>query len=175
MIPSVNTSVLCVINEDWEERKRLHNTITTINRIHRDSLISSNTYFIFNFPELSLKYFFWQFSLAAKSSTLYIWGYCLLKLFKGFPGGLVVKNLPANAVDTGLIPGPGRFHTTRGSLACAPSLLKPMSLEPLLCSNRSHSMRSLCTATGECSCSLQLEQVHTQQQRPSTAKKTPNK
>ena len=28
----------------------------------------------------------------------------------GFPGGSVVKNLPANAGDTGLIPGPGRSH-----------------------------------------------------------------
>ena len=28
----------------------------------------------------------------------------------GFPGGLVVKNLPANAGDTGLMPDPGRFH-----------------------------------------------------------------
>ena len=27
-----------------------------------------------------------------------------------FPGGAVVKNLPANAGDTGLIPGPGRSH-----------------------------------------------------------------
>ena len=27
-----------------------------------------------------------------------------------FPGGLVIKNLPANAGDTGSIPGPGRFH-----------------------------------------------------------------
>ena len=27
---------------------------------------------------------------------------------KGFPGGSVVKNLPANARDTGLIPGLGR-------------------------------------------------------------------
>ena len=27
---------------------------------------------------------------------------------RGFPGGLVVKNLPANAGDTGLIPGSGR-------------------------------------------------------------------
>ena len=27
---------------------------------------------------------------------------------KGFPGSSVVKNLPANAGDTGLIPGPGR-------------------------------------------------------------------
>ena len=27
-----------------------------------------------------------------------------------FPGGTVVKNLPANAGDTGSIPGPGRSH-----------------------------------------------------------------
>ena len=27
-----------------------------------------------------------------------------------FPGGAVVKNPPANAGDTGLIPGPGRSH-----------------------------------------------------------------
>jgi len=26
----------------------------------------------------------------------------------GFPGGSVIKNLPANAGNTGLIPGPGR-------------------------------------------------------------------
>ena len=30
--------------------------------------------------------------------------------FPGFPGGAVVKSLPANAGDTGLIPGPGRSH-----------------------------------------------------------------
>ena len=29
---------------------------------------------------------------------------------KGFPGGAVVKNLPANAGDTGSSPGPGRSH-----------------------------------------------------------------
>ena len=29
---------------------------------------------------------------------------------KGFPGGTVVKNLPANAGDMGSIPGPGRSH-----------------------------------------------------------------
>ena len=27
-----------------------------------------------------------------------------------FPGGAVVKNLPANAGDMGSIPGPGRSH-----------------------------------------------------------------
>ena len=29
---------------------------------------------------------------------------------KGFPGGTVVKNPPANAGDTGSIRGPGRSH-----------------------------------------------------------------
>ena len=32
-----------------------------------------------------------------------------------FPDGPVVKNLPANAGDTGSIPGPGRFHMLHGS------------------------------------------------------------
>ena len=30
--------------------------------------------------------------------------------YAGFPGGAVDKNLPANAGDTGSIPGPGRSH-----------------------------------------------------------------
>ena len=34
----------------------------------------------------------------------------LLKTFRDFPGGAVVKNPPAKAGDTGLIPGPGRSH-----------------------------------------------------------------
>ena len=29
---------------------------------------------------------------------------------RGFPGGEVVKNPPANAGDTGSSPGPGRSH-----------------------------------------------------------------
>ena len=29
---------------------------------------------------------------------------------RDFPGGAVVKNPPANSVDTGSIPGPGRSH-----------------------------------------------------------------
>ena len=32
------------------------------------------------------------------------------KNFGGFPGGAVVGNPPANAGDTGSIPGPGRSH-----------------------------------------------------------------
>ena len=32
------------------------------------------------------------------------------KFTEGFPGGAVVKNLPADAGDTGSIPGPGKSH-----------------------------------------------------------------
>ena len=35
--------------------------------------------------------------------------------FVGFPGGPVVKNLPANAGDTGSIPDPGRSHMPQGN------------------------------------------------------------
>ena len=34
-------------------------------------------------------------------------------MFKGFPGGTVVKNPPANAGDTVSSPGPGRSHMPR--------------------------------------------------------------
>ena len=45
--------------------------------------------------------------------------------FRDFPGGVVVKNPPANAGDMGLIPGPGRFHMPRSNYARAPQLLSP--------------------------------------------------
>ena len=35
--------------------------------------------------------------------------------FLGFPGGAGVKNLPVNAGDTGLSPGPGRSHMPRSN------------------------------------------------------------
>ena len=34
---------------------------------------------------------------------------------RGFPGGAVVKNPPANGGDTGSIPGPGRSHMPRSN------------------------------------------------------------
>ena len=43
-------------------------------------------------------------------------------------GGTVGKNPPANARDTGSIPGPGRLHTSQGNKACEPQLLT----EPVL-------------------------------------------
>ena len=48
-----------------------------------------------------------------QKDTKVIHSYPVLKLrilFPGFPGGAVVKNLPANAGDTGLSPGPGKTH-----------------------------------------------------------------
>ena len=40
---------------------------------------------------------------------------CLLKVAKGFPGGAVVKNPPANSGDMGSSPGPGRSHMPRSN------------------------------------------------------------
>ena len=37
------------------------------------------------------------------------------KLMSGFPGGAVVENLPANAGDTGSVPGLGRSHMPRSN------------------------------------------------------------
>ena len=34
----------------------------------------------------------------------------MVNIVMGFPGGTVVKNLPANAGDRGSSPGPGRSH-----------------------------------------------------------------
>ena len=79
----------------------------------------------------------------------YMWN---LKYDTGdFPGGAVVKNLPANARDMGLSPGPGRSHmpeqltslrtlepASHSYWARVPQLLKPTCLEPVLHSKRSH-------------------------------------
>ena len=37
------------------------------------------------------------------------------KTHAGFPGGVVVENLPANAGDTGSSPGLGRSHMPRSN------------------------------------------------------------
>ena len=73
-----------------------------------------------------------------------------IKKFRDFPGGAVVENPPANAGDTGSGPGPGGSHMPRSSWARAPQLLslrcrahvpqllKPVRLEPVPCTKRSH-------------------------------------
>ena len=67
-----------------------------------------------------------------------------------FPGGPRVKNMPANAGDTGLIPSLGRLHMSWSNWACVPQLLSlhsralemqllsPHALQPVLRNKRSH-------------------------------------
>ena len=61
----------------------------------------------------------------------------------GFPGGSVVKNLPASVGEMGSIPDPGRSHMPRGNQACAPNLLSLYSRAQEL------QLLSPCTKTAE--------------------------
>ena len=44
-----------------------------------------------------------------------VWRYSFKTHLRGFPGGAVVENLPANAGDTGSSPGLGRSHMPRSN------------------------------------------------------------
>ena len=68
---------------------------------------------------------------------------------RDFPGGAVVKNLPANAGDMGSIPGPGRSHMPRSNGARAPQLLslrsrarEPQLLNPRAATTEAHAPRA---------------------------------
>ena len=68
---------------------------------------------------------------------------------EGFPGGAVVKNLPANAEDTGSSPGLGRSHTLRSNWARVPQLLslrstacEPQLLSPRATTTEAHAPRA---------------------------------
>ena len=111
------------------------------------------------------------------------------RILKAFLGGAVVKNLPANAGDTGSSPGPGRSHMLGRNKACAPQLLslcsrarEPQLLSPCATTTEARvpraralqreatSVRSLCTATKSSPLSPQLQKACAQQQRPNAAK-----
>ena len=65
---------------------------------------------------------------------------------RDFPGGPVVRSLPANAGDMGLIPGLGRFHMPQSNKACAPQLLS-------LCSRAQEpQLLYLCATTTDAHC-----------------------
>ena len=99
-----------------------------------------------------------------------------------FPGGPVVKNLPASAEDTGSISGPGRSHMSTGNWACASQLLSsqsrahkvkllnPMYLQPMLHDKKSHHDEKPKHRNGEEPCSPQVEKAQMQQRRPTVAK-----
>ena len=50
-----------------------------------------------------------------------------LSCIPDFPGGTVVKNPPANAGDTGSIPGPGRSHMCAEQLSPQATTTEPAS------------------------------------------------
>ena len=91
-------------------------------------------------------------------------------MLKGFPGGAVVENLPANAGDAGSSPGLGGSHVLRSGWAREPQLL-------------SLRVWSLCSTTREAAIvrgpraamksgprSPQLEKALAQKRRSNTAK-----
>ena len=68
---------------------------------------------------------------------------------QGSPRGSVVKNLPASAGDTGLIPGPERFHMLCNNQDHAPQLLslcfrawEPELLSPRAATTEAHDPKS---------------------------------
>ena len=62
--------------------------------------------------------------------------------------------LPANPGDTGLIPGPGKFHRPLSNWARVPQLLKLTHVKPVLHIKRSQlSEKPLLPGTGESPCS----------------------
>ena len=107
----------------------------------------------------------------------------------GFPGGSVVKSPPANAGDTGLIPGLGRSQMQWSNQAHVPQLLslcsgarEPQLLSPQLlkfscpraCALKPAAplQREAQAPQSESSpCLLQLEETRVQRRRPRAAKK----
>ena len=79
-----------------------------------------------------------------------------------FPGGPVVKSLPASAGDTGSIPGSGAFHMLWGNLARALRVLSQRS-------------RTRAPQLESSPYLLQLEKAHMLQQRRSSAAENKNK
>jgi len=89
---------------------------------------------------------------------------------RDFPGGPVVKDLPANIRDLGSSPGPGISHMLWGSYACVPQPLNPVGKKPVLHSKRPP-QREACALPLESSPHLlQLEKVCLEQQTPKIAK-----
>ena len=70
--------------------------------------------------------------------------------YQDFPGGTVDGILPANPGDTGLIPGPGKFHMPLSNWACVPQLVKLTHVKPVLHIKRSQlNEKPPLTETGE--------------------------
>ena len=88
---------------------------------------------------------------------------------KGFPGGAVVENLPANAGDTGSSPGLERSHVPQSSWAREPQLLS-LHVWSLRSATREAAMVRGPRAAMESGPHLpQLEKALARRRRPNTA------
>ena len=92
------------------------------------------------------------------------------KLFRGFPGGAVVENLPANAGDTGSSPGLGRFHMPQSGWAREPQLLSLRVWSLCSATREAAIVSGPCTAMESGPRSPQLEKALAQKRRPKTGK-----
>ena len=90
-------------------------------------------------------------------------------LSRGFPGGAVVENLPANAGDTGSSPGLGRSHMPRSSWDCEPQLLSLHIWSLCSATREAATVRGPRTAIKSGPRSPQLEKALAQKRRPNTA------
>ena len=108
-----------------------------------------------------------------------------LRVLQDFLHSSVVKNLPAKAGDTGLVPGPGMFHRPQSNWARGPrgifhrpqsnwaqvlQLLRPVCLESVLCKKKPLQWEAHILKLQRSPCLQQLEKAPTQHWRPSTAK-----
>ena len=125
-----------------------------------------------------------QFSLY--TSEFLVETHVVKKIDRGFPDGSVVKNSPANAVDTGVIPGLGRSPMLQNNYlrtattdpvlqnpgTVAPSCCtycSPSTLEPVLHKKRGQAMRSPHTATKSSLPLTAAREKPAQQGKPSIA------
>ena len=90
------------------------------------------------------------------------------KKYRGFPGGAVVENLPANAGDTGSSPGLGRSHMPRSGWAREPQLLSLRVWSLCSATREAATVRGPCTAMKSGPHSPQLEKALAQKRRLNT-------
>ena len=89
--------------------------------------------------------------------------------WRGFPGGAVVENMPANAGDTGSSPGLGRSYVPRSGWAREPQLLSLRVWSPCSATREAAIVKGPRTAMKSGPRLPQLEKALAQKRRPNTA------
>ena len=119
---------------------------------------------------MEVKYKIWSQSISKPNFITGIYTGLLENTHWGFPGGAVVENLPANAGDTGSIPGPGRSHMPRSNWAREPHLLSLRVWSLCSATREAAIVRGPRTAMKSGPRSPPLEKALAQKWRPNTAK-----